>query len=199
MPLSPCQYVAIQIYWSWNCGQNSFAKWFLIYSTQQSSLHLWNIFHAVRWFSRAPERRLPATQPQTHFSGWRIPLWTSSAHLKWYHWPLSPADSLHGWYQWYSTFWPRSQHWIDRPVILHACRQFCLLPHKPQHQKQSSFYQLFWHMSFWDQIPLSQHPAIVVALDVGTLYRIACIWQVSPDGLCDPITLLPSADQHLTI
>jgi len=54
-------------------------------------------------------------------------------------------------------------------------------------------------MCFWDRLALSWLLLIVVARDIGIIYRKACVWEVSSDGFRAAITRLPSSDQLLTI
>jgi len=58
--------------------------------------------------------------------------------------------------------------------------------------------QVVWRKCFWDRLPCTRHPALVIAHDVALIYRKGCIQQVSLEGYRAPIALLPSGDQHLT-
>jgi len=84
MLLSHCWYVAIQQYEWWDCLQNPIPELTLIYGSQDASIDIWNVLHAVQWFSEAPECQMPSNKLQTQSSRWTIPLWTTPCHLKGY-------------------------------------------------------------------------------------------------------------------
>jgi len=199
MPLSHCRYAAIQKCRSGKCRWNIFTELTLICGTWDASLDIRIRFHAVQYFSTAPECRFPATKLQIWSSGWTISSWTASAHPQWYHKALSPTDSRCGPNQRYSTWWLQSHHRIDGPEIAHTCWRSCLPLHTPLLWQQSSYEQDFWEMCFLDWLPLSRLLETVIAHDVGITYRKAWVWQVSSDGFCAPVARLPSPDQPLTI
>jgi len=117
MPGSHCQYVAIKYYQWWNCRQNPFAEFTLIYGLQEVSLHIWYGLHTIWLFSWASEFCLPATNLPIQWSGWKMPTWAASAHSMWHYTSLSPADSQQSPYQRYCRWWLQSRHWIDKPEI----------------------------------------------------------------------------------
>jgi len=144
--LSLYQYVAGQKYRWWNCCQNPFAELTQVYGSQDASLELQNVIHAVRLFSWPPEPPLPSTNPQTQWSGWRISSCAVSAHSKWFHKFLSPDDLQCGLCHQYARWWFQSQQWIDRLQILHHCRLSSLLLHEAHLLQNLSFEQVFWWM-----------------------------------------------------
>jgi len=198
MPLSHCQYVAVQKYRWCNHCQNPFAKLTRMYGSQDASLDIWIVLHTIQRISGTPECQQPTNRLPIRTRGWPIPSWTSSAHSTWYHESPSRDDSQHGPYQWCARWWLQSQHQIDGLDIPHACQRSCVPPHKPLLLQLSSIEQVLWRIIFWDCLPEFRLLAIDVAHDVGIIYWEACIELVSPDGFLVAISLLASAHQHLT-
>jgi len=131
MPLSHCQYVAIQKYQWWNCRQNTFAELTLIYDSEDVSLGTRNVLHTVRCFSGSSECLLPFSKLQIRSSWCTILSWTACAHSKLYHKPRGPAYSQRGLYQHQTGWWLHSQQWMmdlkfNRLVGGHVCRSINL-------------------------------------------------------------------------
>jgi len=175
MPLSQWRYVSVQKYQWYNCHRNPFSELTLIYGSHNASLDIRNVSRTVQWFSGAPECRLSLTKLQTQSNRWRIPFWTASVHSRWCHKSLSPAGEWHAPYQPSSSSWLQSQHRIGGSVIAVTCRRSCLPPAKPCLWQQFSLGQVVWRICFWDRLPWSGLPAIVVAHDVGIIYRKVCV------------------------
>jgi len=175
MPLSRWRYVAVQKYQWWNCHRNPFRELTLIDGSQDASLDIRNGLHVVRWFPGAPECRLSPTQLQTRSCGWRIPSWIASVHSRWCRKSLSPAGKWRAPCQPSSRLWHLSQHQIGGSEIAVASRRSCLPPYKPCLRLQLSLVQVVWWICFWDRFLWSRLPAIVVAHDVGIIYRKACV------------------------